>query len=93
MKQWKRWLTAGLAGLMLAGVVGCGKKTVETPTGTPGSDAEVTTPAAGSYEESIPKRDYENATFRVLCSTEMEPFFDDEKAYIDRVKDAVLRRN
>ena len=93
MKRWKRWLTAGLAGLMLAGVVGCGKKTEETPKGTPGSDAEVTTPAAGSYEESVPKRDYENAPYRVLCSTEMEPFFDDEKAYIDRVKDAVLQRN
>ena len=92
-KRFVRWLTAGLAGILLVGAVGCGKKTEEPPEGTSGVTEEATTAAAGSYEESVPKRDYENAIFRVLCSTEMDPFFDDEKAYIDKVKEAVLRRN
>ena len=77
-KRFVRWLTAGLAGVLLVGAVGCGKKAEEPSEGTTGVAEETTTDAAGSYEESVPKRDYENMVFRVLCSTEMDPFFDDE---------------
>ena len=94
MRRWKQLLSAVLACLLLVGMVGCGGKddpavesSSETVTAPEGNTDSV------SYENLVPKKNYNNETFRVLCTMELEPFFDDEKSYIDKVKQAVLRRN
>ena len=94
MKHLKQWLTAALACLILAGSVGCGKKEVPpAEEKTEGSEQESSHSQSVAYEDSVPKKNYQNEPFRVLCTMEMEPFFDEEKSYIDSVKQAVLRRN
>lgn len=75
---------------MISALISCSKK--ETPeeesTGTVSAET-----SDASYEDSVPHRDYGGAEFRILCSTEIEQFFDESAAHIDTVKSAVTRRN
>ena len=93
MKHLKQWLTVALAGLMLAGTVGCAKKNPSAPETSGETEPSTELSSSSSYEDSVPKKNYNLETFRVLCTQEMDPFFDEEKSYIDTVKQAVLRRN
>ncbi len=75
---------------MIFTVTSCKKEKEDTENDT--TVATVAPEGEFVYTEVAPKRDYDGATFRILCTIQTQQFFD-ESSHIDAVKSAVMTRN